>query len=227
MPEPLVVAALIPARKGSKGVPGKNTTPINGHSLVERAILCARAVPDLKGRIYVSTDDADAALQAGLLQADVIERPDQLAADDTPMVNVVLHAVRVMNPKPDILVLLQPTTPSRTWQIVQDAIQMLSRSPHVDSVVSVTPVPKQYSPDVVMTLIDHELQFYSHKPATRRQDATPTFCRDGSVYATRVRSLLKTGSIYGNISWALPVEPSRSLNVDTQAEWERAHTLLR
>lgn len=223
----MIVAALIPARKGSKGVPNKNSRLIHGKSLVERAIEVALAAKIPYGRIYVTTDDVDAAMQAALRSVKVIDRPEDLAHDETPMLPVVLHAVRVMDPRPDILVLLQPTTPSRTWEMVQDAVTMIERQPEVDSVVTVVPVPLTHSPDMVMTIKGHNLGFWSNDPAPRRQAAERVFARDGSVYAMRVDSLLKYGSIYGRCCRPYLVDPQMSLNVDTEKDWERALTLLR
>lgn len=224
-----VVTALIPARAGSKGVPGKNTLPIGraGHSLVERAILTAIEVPELSS-IYVTTNDMVAAKQATAHGVDLIWRPDALADDDTPMLQVVKHALGIIKPQPDIIVLLQPTTPSRSWQMVQDAIQVLIRRPEVDSVVSVVPVPLTHSPEMVMTIREGDLNFYapsSHVP-TRRQDAQRVFARDGSVYAFRTESMRQYNNLYGRKMQPYLVHPSESLNIDTSADWERAQHLL-
>jgi N-acylneuraminate cytidylyltransferase len=208
-------------------VPHKNTAPIHGRSLVERAIACAKAVPEIDGQIYVSTDDEVAACQAMKQGVRAIHRPPDLAADDTPMVRVILHAIHDMNPKPDILVLLQPTTPSRTWEMVQDAVQSLKRQPSLDSVVSVVPLPLTHSPEMTMTVQDHRLSFYAKEVPVCRQDARRVYIRDGSVYAMRVSSLRKHGSIYGLNCMPYILRPDESLNIDTQAEWDRAHTLLR
>lgn len=227
MTDEIIVAALVPARKGSVGVPGKNILPIKGRSLVERALLCAFAVPSVKNNIYVSTDDVEARQQALALGVKTIERPPDLAHGTTPMIKVVLHALKHMDPDPDFLVLLQPTTPTRTWEMVHDAVTMLVRNPKVDSVVSVVPLPLSHSPELTMTIRGHDLQFFMPgRVPVARQLADRAFIRDGSVYATRVTSLRKYGSIYGAICRPYMLKPEESLNIDTPEQWERAHEVL-
>jgi CMP-N,N'-diacetyllegionaminic acid synthase len=222
---PVVVAALIPARRGSKGVAGKNTTQIHGRSLVERAIDTALKVPEIDD-IYVSTNDPCARTQAEARKVRLIDRPEELATDESPMVLTLRHAFFAMHPSPDIMVLLQPTTPSRTWQMVQNGIQLLRRNPDVDSVVSVVPVPIEFSPDLVMVKKSGRLVPFGN-PASRRQEATPTWSRDGSFYVFRTVNLLQMGTLYGHAVMPYEVNPDASLNIDDEHDWERACIQLR
>jgi len=113
-----VVLGLIPARAGSKGLPGKNLRPLAGRPLIVRTAEVARA-SGVIDRLVLSTDSAEI---ADLARGAGIEvpflRPPDLAADDTPMFPVVRHAIdRVLagGSTPDVIVLLQPTSPLRIW----------------------------------------------------------------------------------------------------------------
>src|SRR5437764_11026274 len=114
--------ALIPARGGSKGIPRKNLAPVAGKPLLVWTIEVARAAASVD-RVVVSTDDAEIAETARSARAEVLERPVELAGDETPMAAVVRHAVEAL--APEIVVLLQPTSPLRTARHVDEAVSLL------------------------------------------------------------------------------------------------------
>ena len=107
------VIAIIPARGGSKGVPGKNLRRVGGRSLVARAVdacLAARLVD----AVYVSTDDADIAKSAEAAGAEVIMRPAQLSGDTASSEAALLHALDqliMVDDEPEVLVFVQCTSP--------------------------------------------------------------------------------------------------------------------
>src|SRR3989442_4299497 len=105
-PDPLVVA-LVPARGGSKGIPRKNLVPLAGKPLLQWTLDAARDAESVT-RVVVSTDDDEIAEAAR--GAEVLPRPPELAADDTPMLDVIRHALGELG-SCDVLVLLQPTSP--------------------------------------------------------------------------------------------------------------------
>src|SRR5262245_55729709 len=117
---------LIPARGGSKGVPGKNLRPLAGKSLVQRAYECAVA-SGVVDRVVLSTDDpriAAAAREFGL-EAPFI-RPAEFARDESPMMDVILHALGALRETgylPDALLLLQPTAPLRRPAHLQPGVR--------------------------------------------------------------------------------------------------------
>src|SRR5687767_15997783 len=112
MPGP--VLALVPARGGSKGIPGKNIRPLAGRTLLEY-VARAAAESQVVDRVVLSTDDRAIADEGRRLGLDVpFLRPAPLAADDTPMLPVIEHAVESLELggwSPEIIVLLQPTSP--------------------------------------------------------------------------------------------------------------------
>lgn len=215
----MLASALIPARGGSKGIPKKNLRPFCGRPLLSWAIQVAL---ETCSEVYVSTEDDDIAALARDAGAMVIHRPRELAADDTPMLPVVQHALSQMDPITDVLVLLQPTQPLREAKHILQACRVLEDT-GVDSVVSVVQVPAHYSPDYVMRLEDGELHPYMTKVVepTRRQQAAPAYSRDGTVYVVRRRIIL-SGSLYGSHCRPLIMQPSESANIDTESDWQWA-----
>lgn len=227
---PIRILGLVPARGGSKGVPGKNVRPLAGHTLLEYTARAARESGVLD-RVVLSTDSpeiADAGRRAGLEVP--FMRPAILAADETPMVPVIEHALAQVSKdgwSPDIVVLLQPTSPLRRPDHIRDAVAML-RDTGADSVVTVVEVPRHLSPDYVMRIEGGRLEPFLPDGArvTRRQDARPAYSRDGTVYAFRRSTIERTGGIYGDDCRPLLIDARDSLSIDSVADWDEAERLL-
>jgi CMP-N,N'-diacetyllegionaminic acid synthase len=224
------VLGLIPARGGSKGVPGKNLRPLAGRPLLEYA---ARAAADsgVLTRVVLSTDShdiADAGRRAGLEVP--FTRPGELAQDDTPMLPVVQHAVDTLASAgwiPDVIVLLQPTSPLRRPEHIRNAVALLQRT-GADSVVTVVEIPRHLSPDYVMRIEGDVLRPFLPEGArlARRQDARPAYSRDGTVYAFRRETLKRFGNIYGDTCRPLVLDAADSLSIDSLADWDAAERML-
>ena len=224
------VLALIPARGGSKGLPGKNILPLAGQSLVARAAAAARE-SGVVDRMIVSTDSHEIADEARRAGVDVpFMRPAALAADDTPMLPVLRHAVETLEAAgwtAEIIVLLQPTSPLRQPAHLRDAVTRLRES-GADSVVSVVEVPRHLSPDYVMRVVGDELKPFlpEGERTTRRQDARAAYVRDGTVYAFWRNTLMRHDSIYGSRCLPLIIPAEESVTIDVPADWAAAERLL-
>jgi len=224
------VLGLVPARGGSKGVPGKNVRPLAGRTLLEYTVRAAQA-SGVIDRLVLSTDSpeiADVGRQAGLEVPFL--RPAALAADDSPMLPVVLHAIDALTASgwtPDIVVILQPTSPLRRAEHIRDAVTLL-RETAAHSVVTVVEVPKHLSPDYVMRIEDGRLRTFlpEGERVTRRQDVRPAYSRDGTVYACRVSTIETFGSIYGEDCRPLLIDARDSLSIDSPADWDTAERML-
>ncbi len=220
------VLALIPARAGSKGVPGKNTKVLAGKPLLAYAVDCARA-SGIVDRVVVSTDSENIAVVARMHGADVpFLRPAELAADSTPMLPVIEHALTELEADrwtAEIVVLLQPTSPLRRPSHVAAVVSLL-RETGADSVVTVVEVPRHLSPDCVMRVEEGRLVPFLPEGArvTRRQDARAAFVRDGTVYAFWRRTLIEQQSIYGRDCRPLMIPASESVTIDTPEDWAEA-----
>lgn len=224
------VLGIVPARGGSKGVPGKNVRKLAGRPLIDYTARAARESSVLD-RIILSTDSneiAEAGRRSGLEVP--FMRPASLAEDDTPMLPVVRHAVDTLSAggwTPDVIVLLQPTSPLRRPSHVRDAVTML-RETKADSVVTVVELPRHLSPDYVMRIDDGLLRPFLPDGArlTRRQDARPAYSRDGTVYACWRATLDRWGTIYGERCLPLIVDAADSLSIDTPDDWAEAERRL-
>lgn len=220
------VLALVPARGGSKGIPDKNIRPLAGRSLLEYAAHVA-AQSGVIDRIVLSTDSERIAEEGRRVGLEVpFMRPDNLAADDTPMLPVIEHAVDFVTRhgwEPEMVVLLQPTSPLRTAGHLQTAIREL-RDSGADSVVTVLELPRHLSPDYVMRVEDGRLVPFlpDGMRVTRRQDARVAFVRDGTVYAFWTRTLRNAGSIYGDVCRPLIIPAAESITIDSPDDWREA-----
>lgn len=226
------VLGIIPARGGSKGIPGKNIKLLSGKPLIQYTIEAALQSEMLE-KIIVSTDSQEIATVAKQLGADVpFIRPMELAQDDTPTLPVIQHALRWsehMREHYDAVCLLQPTTPFRPVGFIDRAIEKFQQS-GADSLVSVLPVPIKYNPHWVfepnakgfLKIATGEKQIIP-----RRQELPPTYIRDGAIYITKVQVIFELNSLYGNLIDFIVSEESTHVNLDTLDDWERALNIYR
>ena len=225
------VLGLIPARSGSKGIPGKNTRLLHGRPLLAYTAQVARE-SGVIDRLVLSTEDKEI---AAVGRAEGVEvpflRPAVLASDSSPMIDVVQHALSELDSKgwePEIVVLLQPTSPLRESARVKQAVNML-RAEACDSVVTVVELPRHYSPDYVMRIEDGRLEPFlaTGSAVTRRQDARLAYVRDGSVYAFWRETVSKYGSIYGQDCRALVIPSAEAVTLDVPSDWIEAESEMR
>jgi CMP-N,N'-diacetyllegionaminic acid synthase len=215
------VVALIPARGGSKGIPRKNLVDVAGKPLLAwtvEAALASRAVT----RVVVSTDDEEIAGVAEALGAEVLDRPAELAADETPMLEVVRHALGELGPT-EVLALLQPTSPLRSAENVDEAVALLVDS-DADAVISVVEVPHRFEPGSLMGIEAGRLVRLGDS-APRRQDKPSLYARNGpAVLALRPDRL--GDDLYGGDCRPYVMAPRESLDVDDESDLELARLLL-
>ena len=216
---------LIPARGGSKSVPRKNLAMVAGKPLLEWTVESARASRSLRS-VTVSTDSSEIEDLATALGADVLRRPSELAADDTPMLDVVLHALAKLDPC-DAVVLLQPTSPLRRAEHIDGALRILAET-GADSVVSVMHVPHRYHPSALLQLVDDRLvPITEGSVVSRRQDLPHLYARNGpAVLAVRSDVVRQARSLYGSDSRPYRMEPEDSVDIDEPFDLEVAELLL-
>lgn len=221
------VLGLVPARGGSKGVPAKNIRMLGDRPLLAYTAEAALTAGNLD-RVVLSTEDAAIAELGASLGLDVpFLRPPELAADDTPMIAVLQHAIDALPEAFDAVCLLQPTSPFRPAGLVDRCIGLLDSS-GADAVVTMLPVPAEHNPHWVYVR-DHRgdlrLATGEASPVARRQDLPPAFHRDGSVYVLRTKGL-REGRPYGDRIEAVVLDPARHVNIDDLDDWARAEALL-
>jgi CMP-N-acetylneuraminic acid synthetase len=176
----------------------------------------------------LSTDDPEIAAVGATLGLDVpFLRPPELAADDTPMLAVLQHALDAVGDEFDALCLLQPTSPVRAEGLIDECIELLD-STGADAVATVMPVPQEHNPHWVYECgPDGSLHLSTgeHTPIGRRQDLPAAFHRDGSVYVFRP-SFVHAGRPYGQNLRGVVVDPTRAVNIDDPDDWARAEALI-
>ena len=225
----MLVLGVIPARGGSRSVPRKNLCVLAGKPLLAYTADAVRVSRRLS-RTVVSTDDPEIAELARRCGLDVpFMRPRELAADDTPMLPVLQHALEAMTRlgfDADAVVLLQPTSPLRRGEHIDRAVDLLDET-GADSVVSVVEVPHQFNPVSVMRLEGERLKPFLEGPlVSTRQDKPRVFARNGpAVLAVRAR-VLERDSLYGDDCRPLPMTPEESIDVDTPTDLALLERLL-
>lgn len=224
------VLGVIPARGGSKGVPGKNLKPLAGKPLlaytVEVALACS-----LITEVVVSTDDQEirrVAMELGA-QAPFV-RPSELATDAALAVPTIQHAVREMEGRRhrpyDYVAMLQPTTPLRTVADLTEALERLLSS-GADAIISVVHVGN-WHPMKMKRFIDGYLVDYETPPVENppRQVLPPVYMVNGALYATRRDVLMERGTFRGERCLGYLMPPERSVNIDSRVDFVAAAYLL-
>ena len=219
--------ALIPARVGSKGLPGKNTRLFSGIPLIAHTILCAKASKHIS-QIIVSTDDKaiyDIGLEYGGL--DTFLRPKELAMDDSRAIDNYLYTLRRLrdefNLSIDNFVVLQPTSPLRTHDDVDNAIEKYQREA-ADSVISYT---EEHHPVSWHKYIDSNGEFENLFPDTlsNRQDHRKSYFPNGAIFVFRW-DLICSGTYYSPRSFAYVMPRERSVDIDSLIDFEYAEFLF-
>lgn len=231
MPESTNILGLIPARGGSKGIPGKNLVPLAGRPLLAHTVEAGLKSRRLT-RLLLSTDHEPIAQAGRALGAEApFLRPAQLAADDTPALPVIQHAVRFLEDqgwRPEVIVYLQPTSPLRRAEHIDAAVDLLLKE-GADSVVSVVKVPHQFNPASVLLLEEGRLRPFMPELAhlLRRQDKPEVYARNGPAVLACTRAVvMDEGRLYGQRTLPLVMAPEDSHDIDTPLDLELAAWLL-
>ena len=219
---------VIPARGGSKGIPGKNIKPLAGKPLIEYSIDVARALANDED-ICVTTDDnaiIETVERTGLKVPFV--RPAELSTDQSGTYEVLLHALDFYESKGvhyDTIVLLQPTSPFRIVDDVKACLELYSDD--IDMVVSV----KQAATNPYYNAFEIDDNGFLHISKgegnfTRRQDAPKVWEYNGAVYVINVESLRKMplGKFTRRRMYEMSAE--RSIDLDTPTDWLIAETII-
>lgn len=204
---------LIPARGGSKGVPGKNVRELAGVPLLGYSVRAGQAA-DCVDSVVVSTDDNEIAEVARECGARVpFRRPVELATDETPTEPVIEHALETLageGESYDEVVLLQPTSPLRTATHVEEAYQLYHER-DADSLLSGVP-----STEIRWRRTEHGAEQVNYTDAAkRRQDRTPEYVINGAVYVTATKGFRATGEITHGRTALYEMDRIHSVDIDT------------
>jgi N-acylneuraminate cytidylyltransferase len=221
--------AIIPARAGSKGLPGKNTALINGKSLVQLAIESALSVPEIT-RVIVTSDDVDVQKIANDLGVEVIVRPAELAQDNSPIESAILHALADLNTdltSTDVLTIIQPTSPLRDKQLLATSISSFIKNGSQGSLFGVVEV--EHHP-AKMLVVDGEFVVPFTKVAdlsAPRQQLDRIVRQSGSIYITNLQQFLTLGTLFINpVRW-VAVDGAEAIDIDTAEDLALAQKTAR
>jgi CMP-N-acetylneuraminic acid synthetase len=171
-------------------------------------------------RVIPSTDDEEIARVARACGIQVpFSRPADLARDETPMVDVLCHALSWLEAhegyRPDLVVLLQPTSPLRRAEHIDAAVDLLIQS-GADTVVSVVEVPHQFNPVSVMRAEGSRLvPFLEGRMILRRQDKPQVYARNGPAVLVVRREVVERGELYGRVVRPLVMSLADSVDIDS------------
>ena len=208
---------MLPARGGSKSIPRKNIALLAGKPLL--AYTCEAASGSRYHlRAVLNTDD-DAIAEVGRECGIEVPfmRPAKLAKDETPMVDVLMHSLKWFkaneNYSPEIIVLLQPTSPLRRAEHIDAGIDLMIAT-GADTVVSVVEVPHQFAPASLMLFRGGRLVPYADSPILRRQDKPRFFARNGPAILVTRREVIESGRLYGDVVQPLKMGKPESVDID-------------
>ncbi len=221
--------AIVPARGGSKGLPGKNIKPLSGKPLIAYTIEAALNSAHISD-IVISTDDeaiAEVAVQYGARCPFL--RPDELAADESLAVDNYIYTIdklrKDQSAEINDFVVLQPTSPLRSTADIDGAISLF-REKDADSVISYV---EETHPVCWHKYIDENNKFEEIFPESvlaNRQSERKSYYPNGAIYVFKT-SLIKSKKYYSDNTYAYIMPKNRSVDIDYMDDFEYAEFLLR
>ena len=230
------ILGIIPARSGSKGVPGKNVRLLNGHPLISYTIksgLASEMITDL----VVSTDSEEIQTIAIKYGAQVpFLRPAELATDTALAVPTIQHAVVEMEKIKgfvyDYIVMLQPTSPLKTAEDIDAALNKLINNQEAEGIISVVNVdnnhPMKMKKFVSQNGVEERIVNYEEPPFENcpRQLLPPVFIVNGAMYATKRGVFINKNTFTGDYCLGHEMSPEVSINIDTEYDFLLAEYIL-
>ena len=225
----MITHAFIFARGGSKGLPGKNIKPLLGKPLIQYSVEVALQTSSID-KVFVSTDDDNIAKVSRSIGAVVIDRPTELAQDDSPEWQAWQHAINWVKERYgefETFISLPATSPLRSVKDVESAI--LRRS-NIGADICIAIAPASRSPYFNMVKeSSNNLIELVNKPAksiSRRQDAPEVFDITTVVYVANVEFIMKNNSLFdGNVT-SVKVPKHRAVDIDDMYDFNFAESIL-
>ena len=226
------IFGFIPARAGSKEILWKNIRPFNGKPLIAYTIEAARR--SKINRLIVSTDSRKISDIAKDYGAEVpFLRPRALARDNSCIEDALWDSLKRLkeeeNYTPDIIVLLQPTSPLRTFRHINDSIKLLIKE-RVDTVVSVSH-PMEHPGDMVYWKFKEKMRFLlegnRESKALQRQDFPPCLFINGAVYAFTYKNFIRTHNRLGKKILPYLMRQVHSIDIDSMDDFILAESVCR
>lgn len=225
------ILTIIPARSGSKGIPGKNIKLLGEKPLIAYSIESALN-SNCAGKVIVDTDSEEIAQIAVSCGAEVpYLRPQNLALDETPTLEVVKNAIQTLALEGEVfdaVMLLQPTSPFRSNTLIQQSINNFQKG-SFDSFISVLPVPHEYNPHWVFEVnSENQLAIATGEKELipRRQELPQAYFRDGQIYITKCKFLFEHNKLVGGNIGFIETDIKNYCNLDTVDDWQNAEAIV-
>lgn len=210
--------AIIPARGGSKRLPGKNIMLLNGIPLLAHSILYAKANSEIISDVYISTDDTQIKEIAIEYGAKVIDRPKYLSGDLEPTVSALKHVLENIDSVENV-VLLQATNPLRPKMLLKEAFEIYENK-NYDSLFTVTRNHQKFGKIVGQNFIP-----FNYEIGQRSQDLEPLYFENGLLYISK-SSLILQNKILGEKAYPFIVDhPFANADIDTEEDFKYAEYL--
>lgn len=222
------IYGIIPARGGSKGIPKKNIQFIAGKPLIYYTIIAGLGSRYIN-KLIVSTDDDEIFQIAESYGAIVWRRPEIISGDDSPTIDTVLHVMeqcKMKDNEPEIIVLLQPTSPLRTSSDIDTALELFMNN-ECDSVISV--VRTDHPPFWNLILDGKYLKplMGQHFFTMRRQELPATYIPNGAIFIVRAKTLKIQRTFYGQKTIPYIMNSERSVDIDSKFDLYIVEELMR
>ena len=221
------VWALIPARAGSKSIIGKNMVPLGGRPLMEYGILAAKA-SGCFDRICCSTDGTEIANLANSLGVGVDHRPSVLAGDEVPVSEVAKEWLSRHPTPPEIVALIQPTSPFLLPDHIKQSLTVLEQSTQSRTVQTICPVPHNYHAwnqrELEKGLVT--FRFAKERAEAYNKQRKPVLYKFGNLVAARASALMEGHSFFEPPSEGVKITPPYDFDVDTHFDLGLAEALL-
>jgi len=225
----MISYAFIFARGGSKGLPGKNIKPLLGKPLIQYSIEVALQTSGID-KVFVSTDDNDIAKVSSSIGAIVIDRPVELAQDDSPEWQAWKHAINWVKERHgefEEFISLPATSPLRSVKDVESAILRKSNV-GADICIAITPASRSPYFNMVKESSNNLIELVN-KPdnsISRRQDAPEVFDITTVVYVANVEFIIKNNSLFDGTVTSIEIPKHRAVDIDNMYDFNFAESIL-
>ncbi len=215
---------VVPARGGSKRVPGKNIRSLAGRPLLAYTLFAAKE-SGVKALLVVSTEDPEVAGVAENLGVRTIDRPQPLARDDSSTESVLIHALEALTAEatiPEWVMVLPPTSPFRKAATIRRFAEEIHQRPDAqDCLMSIT----EDRGDYWLKEEDGTLRRLFPDAPRRQQDRVPIYEENSAIYVARSEVLLATQSIMGSKVRGLAIDPIEAFDINTEQDFIVAEAL--
>ena len=220
-----MITAFIPARGGSKGVPNKNIKEFAGKPLIVHSIEYALNCSQID-EVVVSTDDDKIAKIARKAGARIVNRPPELSTDSATTESAIHHFVNKFNKKPDILVLLQPTSPYRPKGSLENAISHFTEN-EFDSLLSIIPTHRFFwrVKDDQTTFAEYDYLNRPHRQDLKQEDLR--YMENGSLYIFTRKHFDKTGNRLGGKIGYVEWPEEYGIEIDTPLDFNMGEKIFK